>query len=150
VHFFLFEQYEHASGWQLNVTKSHGLLNWLNTFITVLGCHIGNDVSVDWDGLICNFQDQLCLSKSRHLSFCGRALITNVLGLSLFWYQATVFDVPNLVIAKINKILFPFVLGKKNGWLVAKLPNLCLLAVRELWPCQGKLHPFVLSGFVDF
>ena len=129
--FSLFERYECPSGAKLNVEKSHGLLigswkdrkdlpvllNWSYAYITVLGCRIGNEVSVDWDGLICKFQDQLCIWKGRHLSFRGRALIANVLGLSLFWYHATVFDVPTIVITRINKLLFPFVWGKKREWM---------------------------------
>ena len=129
--FALFERYERASGAKLNVTKSHGLLlgswkhrnnlpvplNWSSESITVLGCRLGNDVSVDWDSLLVKFGDQLNLWKSRQLSFRGRALIANLLGLSVFWYHATVFDVPKTVIAKINKILFPFVWSKKREWM---------------------------------
>ena len=129
--FSLFERYECASGAKLNVNKSHGLLlgswkdrrdmpvalSWSSEFINVLGCRIGNDVVPDWDSLIAKFESQLSLWKSRQLSFRGRALIANMLGLSIFWYQATVFDVPKLVIAKINKILFPFVWNKKKEWM---------------------------------
>ena len=92
-------------------------LNWSRESITVLGCRLGNDVSVDWDSLIVKFGDQLNLWKSCQLSFHGHALIANVLGLSVFWYHATVFDVPKTVIAKINKTLFPFVWSKKREWM---------------------------------
>ena len=129
--FSLFERYERASGAKLNVTKSHGLLlgswkdrvvlpiqlNWSNNFITVLGCRISNDDSVDWASLIERFSGQLALWKHRQLSFRGRALICNMLGLSIFWYQATVFDMPKTVIHAINKILFPFVWRKKREWM---------------------------------
>ena len=57
------------------------------------------------------------LWKQRQLSFRGQALVASVLGLSLFWYQATVFDMPETVISRINKILFPFVWGKKREWM---------------------------------
>ena len=121
--FSLFDRYERASGAKLNVTKSHGLLlglwkhrsdlpvplNWSSVSITVLGCRLGNDLSVDWDSLITKFEDQLRLWKHRQLSFRGRALIANILGLSTFWYQATIFDVPKPIVFRINKILFPFV-----------------------------------------
>ena len=129
--FSLFERYELASGAKLNVTKSHGLLfgtwkyqadlpvqlDWSSEAITVLGCRIGNEEFVDWDGLITKFENQVTLWRQRQLSFRGRALVANVLGLSLFWYQATVFDMPKTVIFKINKILFPFVWGKKREWM---------------------------------
>ena len=45
------------------------------------------------------------------------ALAANVLGLSLFWYQATVFDMPKTIIFRINKLLFPFVWNKKREWM---------------------------------
>ena len=126
--FSLFERYELASGAKLNVTKSHGLLfgtwkyradlpvqlDWSSEAITVLGCRIGNEESVDWDSLINKFQSQITLWQQRQLSFRGRALVANVLGLSLFWYRATVFDMPKTVVFKINKLLFPFVWGKKR------------------------------------
>jgi hypothetical protein len=129
--FSLFERYEAASGAKLNVAKSHGLLvgawkqrvdlpvdlNWSNDFITVLGCRISNANQADWHSLLERFNSQLVLWKQRQLSFRGRALIANVLGLSIFWYQATIFDVPKTVIHAINKILFPFVWGKKREWM---------------------------------
>ena len=129
--FSLFERYERASGAKLKVTKSHGLLfgtwkywadlpvqlDWSSDAITVLGCRIANEESVDWDGLIDKFENQITLWQQRQLSFSGRGLVANVLGLSLFWYQATVFDMPKTVIFKINKILFPFVCCKKREWM---------------------------------
>ncbi len=129
--FSLFERYKRASGAKLNVTKSHGLLlgswkdrvvlpiqlNWSNHFITVLGCRISNDDSVDWASLIDRFSGQLALWKHRQLSFRRRALICNMLGLSIFWYQVTVFDMPKTIIHAINKILFPFVWRKKREWM---------------------------------
>ena len=131
--FSLFERYELASGAKLNVTKSHGLLfgtwmhrkhlpiqlNWSSVAITVLGCNIANVESVNWTELIIKFEAQLSLWKQRQLSFRGRALVANVLGLSLFWYQATVFDMPKTIIFKINKLLFPFVWDKKREWMAS-------------------------------
>ncbi len=103
----------------LNVTKSHGLLfgswkdcvalpiqlNWSNSFITVLGCQVSNDSvdvsvdvrsddSVDWVSLLDRFSGQLALWKHCQLSFWGWALVSNMLGLSIFWYQATVLICP--------------------------------------------------------
>ena len=129
--FALFDRYESGSGAKLNVSKSHGLLfgpwkdranmpvplNWSNESITILGCCIGTHCSPDWESLLGKFEDQLALWKSRSLSFRGRVLVANMLGLSQFWYQATVFDVPKVVIHRINKILFPFVWNKKREWM---------------------------------
>ena len=92
--FSLFERYELASGAKLNVTKSHGLLfgtwkyrpdlpvqlDWSSEAITVLGCQIGNEESVDWDSLINQFESQITLWQHRQLSFRGRALVANVDG----------------------------------------------------------------------
>ena len=127
--FSLFERYELASGAKLNVTKSHGLLcgtwkyrkelqlDWSSEAITLLGCQIANEESVDWDSLITKFESQITLWQQGQLSFPGRALVANVLGLSVFWYQATVFDMPKTVFFQIIKILFPFVWGKKREWM---------------------------------
>lgn len=129
--FSLFQRYERATGARLNVGKSHGLLlgawkmrtnmpislAWSNVSIPVLGCDLGPAVEPNWEALIGKFQDQLALWKSRKLSFHGRAMIANVLGLSLFWYQASIFAVPALVITRINKLLFPFVWNRKTEYL---------------------------------
>lgn len=127
--FSLFSRYEHASGAKLNVSKSHGLLlgswrgrsnmpvnlKWSSASIVILGCQ--TNTQPNWDSLIEKFKGKIYLWQHRQLSFCGRAILANVLGLSIFWYQATIFDVPKTVIAQINKILFPFVWNKKREWL---------------------------------
>jgi hypothetical protein len=129
--FSLFERYEKASGAKLNIAKSHGLLfgswrdrvhmpiplNWCNDAITVLGCRLSNDNQVDWNSLVEHFAGQLLLWKQRQLSFCGRAMIANTLGLSIFWYQATLFDIPKTVVFRINKSMFPFMWDKKREWM---------------------------------
>jgi hypothetical protein len=137
--FSLFEQYELAYGAKLNINKSHGLLfgswkgrtdlpiqlNWSSDAITVLGCRIANIEGADWNALVEKLERQLGVWKERQLgvwkqrqlSFRGRALIVNTLGLSLFWYQATAFDMPKVVVTKVNKIVFPFVWGKKREWM---------------------------------
>ena len=167
--FSLFERYELASVAKLNVTKSHGLLfgtwkyqadlpvqlDWSSEAITVLGCRIGNEEFVDWGGLISKFENQITLWRQRQLSFRGRALVANVLCLSLFWYQATVFDMPKTVIFKINKILFPFVWGKKREWMARTSViqplhqgglgvvdiSQKVLSLRAVWLRRFFLHP---------
>ena len=52
--------------------------------------------------------------KTRKLSFRGRALIINALGLSKFWYRASVCYMPTNIINQINTQIFPFVWGKKR------------------------------------
>ncbi len=177
--FSLFERYECASGAKLNVTKSHGLLvgawksrtnmpvtlNWSNISITFLGCRLGNDNKVDWASLISRFQGQLALWKQRQLSFRGRALVSNMLGLSIFCYQATIFDMPRVVIKEINKILFPFVWGKKREWMArtSVTQSLCLgglgvvdvarkvSSLRAVWfrRCL-TIDPHLLTVFLEY
>ncbi len=89
-------------------------LSWSNISIIVLGCRLGNDDKVDWASLILQFQGQLALWEQWQLSFRGRALVSNMLGLSTFWYQATIFDMPQVVIKEINKILF-LLFGERNA-----------------------------------
>lgn len=148
--FSLFEKYERATGARLNVAKSHGLLlgawrsrldmpislDWSNVSIPVLGCDLGPSVEPNWDVLVGQFQDQLALWQSRELSFHGRAMIANVLGLSLFWYKASIFAVPANIITRINKLLFPFVWNRKTEYLARA-------TVTQAVPCGGL-------GVVDF
>ena len=42
----------------------------------------------------------------------------NMLGLLIFLYQATLFEIPKTVVFRINKILFPFVWDKKRERMV--------------------------------
>lgn len=93
-------------------------LAWSNSAVTVLGCRLGNDYQVDWLFLLARFDGQLILWKHRRLSFRGCALVANLLGLPLFWYQATIFDIPKVIIPQLNKILFGFIQQKKREWLV--------------------------------
>lgn len=113
------------------MSQSHGLLlgswkertdlpislNWSNESITVLGCRLANEGTPDWESFLEHFEGQLSLWKQRQLPFHGRAMIPNVLGLSIFWYQATTFDVPKTLIVRVNKVLFSFVWGKKREWM---------------------------------
>lgn len=124
--FALFTRFERASGAKLNVNKSHGLLYgswrprndlpfpllWSNTSITILGCSIGHNISYPWSPLVEKFNSQLSLWKKRDLTLHGRALVANTVGLSLFWYHATIFDMPKTVISSVSKLLFPFVWQK--------------------------------------
>ena len=67
-------------------------LKWSNISIIVVGCRLGNDDNVDWAYLVLQFQGELALWKQQQLFLTGRALVSNMLGLSIFWYQATIFD----------------------------------------------------------
>ena len=102
--FSLFRRYELASGAKLNVTKSHGLLvgtwasrvnlpvplDWSAQRITVMGAPLSNVVDdASWTAPLARLDTVLAAWRPRHLSYHGRALVANTLGLSLFWYLAS-------------------------------------------------------------
>ena len=160
--FSLFERYERASGAKLNISKSHGLLfgtwkyradlpvqlDWSSEAITVLGCRIANEESVDWDSLITKFESQLTLWQQRQLSFRGRALVANVLGLSLFWYQATVFDMlPRLLFSMLIKSCFLLCgVKRESGWLALPSSSRYIRAGSVLLTFPRRFCPFVQYG----
>ena len=131
--FELFAAYERASGARLNLRKCSGLLlgpwrtrlpelmpvqrRWSASSITVLGCQILPGGSQEWGPLVGKLTSIIDTWKARKLSFRGRALIINSLGLSKFWYRASVCYMPPNIINEINSQIFPFVWGKKREWL---------------------------------
>ena len=117
-----------VTGAKLNLDKTEGLLfgawksridlpvnlKWTSDCLTVLGCRVGNFVLPDWDSLVHKFKTKIKLWSSRSLSLQGRTLLANTLGLSTFWYQATIFDIPKTVVHALNKLLFPFLWNKNK------------------------------------
>ena len=122
----LFDRYATATGAKLNLDKSEGLLfgpwkhrtdlpvqlKWTMESLTILGCRIGNSTSPDWDKLLKKFKNKLTSWSSRSLSLQGRTLLANSMGLSIFWYQSTIFDIPKTIMHAVNKLLFPFIWNK--------------------------------------
>ena len=96
-------------------------------------------------------------------AFRGRALLVNVLGLSLFWYQVSIFDIPKTVIFQINKNIFPFVWQKKREWLARMSVTQSIqagglgvvdvahkvLSLRSNW-LRRFFSPFILHPWQDF
>ena len=130
--FALFHRYELASGAKLNVLKSHGLLvglwtsrtnlpialDWSSQSITIMGAILSNLRSDEsWHSPVQQLDKVLASWSQRKLSFHGRALIANTLGLSLFWYLGSFLVMPSNVIAAINSRIFPFVWQRKREWL---------------------------------
>ena len=127
----LFGRYEKALGAKLNPAKCQGLplgpwrnrssfpvdFRWSSAHITALGSRLSNEGGEDWGPRVSKLEATLNSWRARTLTFRGRSLIVNVLGLSLFWYLASVTYIPNTVIKKINSLIFPFVWGKKREWL---------------------------------
>ena len=120
------DRFANATGAKLNLDKTEGLLfgswktrttmpiplKWTDKHLILLGCRVGNDVLPDWDILLTKFKAKISSWSMRTLSLQGRTLLANTLGLSLFWYQATIFDLPKTVAHAVNKLLFPFIWNK--------------------------------------
>ena len=89
--FDLFARFERASGAKLNISESKGLLfgswtertnlpiilQWSKTFLTILGCRVGNDTLPDWGNLLKSLESQVLAWKPHSLTLGGRALIAN-------------------------------------------------------------------------
>ena len=131
--FSVFGRYEKASGAKLNVAKSHGLLmgtwidrtnlpvalDWSSTSITIMGSTISNQSEEkDWEARVCKLTELLASWQNRQLSFHGRALVVNMLGLSKFWYHASFLCLPDQVATDIEKLVFPYVWRKKREGIV--------------------------------
>ena len=130
--FQLFERYERASGARLNLRKCWGLLlgpwrtrppeslpiqlQWSTESIRVLGCRINHAGTQDWGALLGKLSTLINTWKVRNLSFQGRTVVTNTLGLSTFLYLGSVCFVPPATIRLINRHVFPFVWSKKREW----------------------------------
>ena len=126
--FDLFSSYEKATGAKLNLKKCKGLLlgpwqnkttfpvplQWKTDFITCLGTKVSINEEQNWTKLLNQLNDRFSMWKLRDLSFQGRALIASSLGLSTFWYIMSCVYTPDTIIKDINKLLFPFVWGKKG------------------------------------
>ena len=93
--------------------KSHGLLvgswashtnlpvalDWSPEAITVMGPRLSETVTEDtWKAPVAQFDSVLSTWESRQLSFHGRALIVNTLGLSPFWYLCSFLVMPDTVV----------------------------------------------------
>ena len=122
--FSLFRRYELASGAKLNVTKSHGLLvgtwasrvnlpvplDWSAQRITVMGAPLSNVVDdASWTASLAHLDTVLAAWRPCHLSYHGRALVANTLGLSLFWYLASFLPMSSPVVQGINAKVFSFI-----------------------------------------
>ena len=126
----LFGKYEKASGAKLNLGKCHGLVlgpwrnrtsfpvafRWSSSHIVALGSRLDIDGNQNWEPQVTKLSSVLNSWQGRSLSFRGRALIVNVLGLSVFWYLFNVVSVPNDLI-KILTNLYILSFGRKKEWL---------------------------------
>ena len=130
--FLLFDRYGKASGAKRNASKCHGLLlgpwrnrsfphpiQWSALDITVLGSTIGKPEG--WDPSIKRLKNVVSSWRARSLTFRGKAVICNVLGLSIFWYLASLVTLPVSAVASIQQVIFPFVWGKRQRGPISRI-----------------------------
>ena len=120
--------YERGTGAKLNISKTEAMwlgswkdrvdqplgLKWVNK-MKILGVVFGT-VPVErdnWEPRLSKLDSCLSLWKSRSLSFVGKVLILNVLGLSKLLYLSRVLIPPRWVLDKYNSLIWPFLWGAK-------------------------------------
>ena len=122
--FSIYDDYERASGAKLNMEKCKGLwcgswrgrsvspvdIQWSSKSITCLGTVIGHgDLSHEnWDKRLTSLTSTLDVWRKRSLSFLGKTLVVNNLGLSQLWYLASVLHVASWVFKEIDSKVYPF------------------------------------------
>ena len=120
--------YERGTGAKLNRSKTEAMwlgawksrtdeplgLTWVKK-MKILGVVFGTiPVEQDnWQPKINKLEKSINLWKSRSLSFVGKSVIINVLGLSKLFYLAKVLVLPAWVPRRVNQIVWPFLWGSK-------------------------------------
>ena len=118
--------YEAGSGPKLNKSKTEAMwlgawrnrsdeplgLTWVRK-MKILGVVFGTvPVEQDnWQPKLNKLEKSLNLWKSRSLSFVGKSLVVNVLGLSELLYLAKTLIMPNWVLSRVNQLIWPFIWG---------------------------------------
>ena len=141
--FNLVSIYEKGSGAKLNRSKTEAMwvgawrsrvdeplgLTWVKK-MKVLGVWFGVvPVEQDnWSSKLAKLEKSINLWKSRSLSFLGKCLIVNVIGLSKFYYLARVLLLPEWVSRRVNQLIWPFIWGSKIETVSRKS---CLCSVPE-------------------
>jgi hypothetical protein len=77
--------------------------------IIVLGSRISNDNEGQWESKIKALKTTLTAWNRRELSFCGCALIANMLGLSTLWCLCSFSVIPEAIIKAVNGEEFFFI-----------------------------------------
>ena len=143
--------YERGTGAKLNVSKTEAMwlgawkdrverplgLKWVRK-MKILGVVFGT-VPVErdnWEPRLSKLDNCLSLWKTRSLSFVGKVLILNILGLSKLLYLSRVLTPPRWVYDKYNSLIWPFLWGARLET-VARKSIICSLD-------QGGL------GLIDF
>ena len=135
--------YERGSGAKLNRSKTEAMwvgawklwddeafgVTWVNK-MKVLGVWFGTVPAEqdNWQPKINKFEKCINLWKSRSLSLVGKAMIINIIGLSKFFYLASVLLLPDLVVRRVNQITWPFLWGSQ---LETVAHNTCFCRIEE-------------------
>ena len=97
--------------WRYNGASAFGL-NWVSK-LQILGVYFSNGlVSVEsdnWRAKLDKLESVLNLWRQRELSFVGRALIINVLGVSRFYHVAKIISPANWVCETHNRLVWSFI-----------------------------------------
>ena len=102
-------------------------LTWVRK-MKILGVVFGT-ISTEmenWQPKIDKLEKTLNLWKSRSLSYVGKCLNLNVLGLSKLLYLARILILPGWVAARVNSLLWPFIWGSRIETVSRK--TCCLLS----------------------
>lgn len=99
--------------WRSRVDEPLGL-TWVKK-MKVLGVWFGVvPVEQDnWSSKLTKLEKSINLWKCRSLSFLGKCLIVNVIGLSKFYYLARVLLLPEWVSRRVNQLIWPFIWGSE-------------------------------------
>jgi hypothetical protein len=125
----LVELFEFASAAKLNKQKSVGMwlgkwrgrvdqpvgLQWTSESIKFYGVYIGTVAGniKTWQNVLTKFEKCVNLYSRRDLSLRGRSTILNVVLCSSIWYVGSLISMPEIVLKKINKLVFKFLWNNK-------------------------------------
>jgi len=125
------EKFGNVAGTRLNKQKTIGMwlgklnrstdvvgnITWTTDPVKALGVYFGHDMKkrekLNWDKKIETLEKCLKAWNRRDLSLLGRILIVKTFGVSKLVYLSSTCVCPDLVIKKINKLIFQFVWNGK-------------------------------------
>ena len=141
--FDLISIYERGWGAKLNRSKTEAMwlgawkcrtdeplgLTWVRK-MKILGVIFGTESTEldNWQPKLKKLEKSLNLWKSRSLSFVGKSMILNVLGLSKFLYLSRALIMPVWVLTRVNQLIWPFLWGSRIETVSRKS---CCLSLRS-------------------
>ncbi|KAJ8018214.1 hypothetical protein HOLleu_43920 [Holothuria leucospilota] len=150
-----------ATGASVNFDKTQGLklgrlasepipldIAWSTTRIKVTGIMFGSKDAIleNWSEKVKKATRRANFWKSGNLSLFGKTVVVNSLLYPLFYFIAPVFPIPESVIKEVNKIVFAFIWGEKNG---EKKPDLVNRKVMVLPKDEGGMGLDSLKDKMD-